>query len=148
MDQLIEQLNLDIYDEIINMKKDMLKNIFKEKYNLYRIDIKIDEIIENIFDSDIDFKIDPKYKKEIPKIVREKERLRPGRCIARTWKGGYGGQCTRYKLPGTDFCQKHQAEENRWCGLITEDRKAEIYPPLTPKEKLINYTKKPHKWSN
>ena len=90
MDQLTEQLNLDIYDEIINIKKEMMKNIFKEKYNLYRIDIKIDEIIDNIFNSDIDFKIDPKYEKEIPKMIREKGRLRPNRCIARKWNGGYG----------------------------------------------------------
>jgi hypothetical protein len=148
MDQLTEQSNLDIYDEIINIKKEMMKNIFKEKYNLYRIDIKIDEIIDNIFNSDIDFKMDPKYEKEIPKMIREKGRLRPNRCIARKWNGGYGGQCTRYKLPGTEFCKKHNIEENRWCGLITEDRKTDIYPPLTPKEKLINFTKESHKWKN
>ena len=127
----------------------MLKKIFKEKYSLYRINDNIDDIIDNIFELDIDINdVDSNYKKVIPKIIREKERLRPGRCLARKWNNGLGGQCTRYKISGTEFCKKHQIEENRWCGLITEDRKTEIYPPLTPKEKLINYTKKPHKWKN
>lgn len=141
MDQLTEQLNLDIYDEIICVKKEMMKNIFKEKYNLYRIDMEIDDIIENVFNSDIDFKIDPNYKKEIPKMVREKDRLRPNRCLARKINGGYGGQCCKYKIPGTDFCKTHQIEKNRWCGLITEDRKEVCY--------LINDKGvHPHRWKN
>ena len=98
----------------------------------------IDEIIDNIFNSDIDLKIDYKYKKEIPKMIREKERLRPGRCLARRLNGGYGGQCCKYKLPGTQFCKKHQIEENRWCGLITEDRQEVCY------YKGIH----PHRWKN
>ena len=41
MEQLTEQSTLDIYDEIISMRKEMLKEIFKEKYNIYRIDDNI-----------------------------------------------------------------------------------------------------------
>jgi len=142
MEQLIEQSNLDIYDEIISMRKEMLKEIFKEKYNLYMIDDNIDEIVENIFKLNINFNdIDPNYKKETPKMIREKGRLRPNRCLSRKINGGYGGQCCKYKLPGTDFCKKHQLEENRWCGLITEDRQEVCY--------LINDKGiHPHRWKN
>ena len=135
-------MNVDIYDKIINTKKELLKEIFKEKYNLYRIDENIEEIIDNIFESDIDFsKIDKNYKKEIPKMVREKDRLRPGRCLARRLNEGFGGQCCKYKIGETYFCKKHQIEENRWCGLITEDRQEKFY--------LINDKGKHlHKWKN
>ena len=52
-----------------------------------------------------------------------------------------------YDLTRPDYLNR-KIFSGRWCGLITEDRKTEIYPPLTPKEKLINFTKEPHKWKN
>ena len=60
------------------------------------------------------------------------------KCMARRINGGYGGQCTRYKLKGSKYCKNHQTEEQRWCGLITEKRQEICYL------KGIH----PHKWKN
>ncbi|CAL1129085.1 unnamed protein product [Cladocopium goreaui] len=42
-----------------------------------------------------------------PKIIRM------DRCMARTWNGGKGGQCSRPKTANADFCTRH-AENLKW----------------------------------
>ena len=58
-------------------------------------------------------------------------------CQARVWNEGCGGQCSRKKKFG-DFCGKHNTEEKRWCGIITEKR------PKHP----VNTTGKVHTWKD
>ena len=130
------------------MKSEILIDL-KKKYKNYKINDEIDDIVNELLESDIDFsKINKNYKKSVIKMEIEDEPLNYCKCMARAWKGGFGGQCSRKKIKGSKFCNYHQMEEQRWCGLITEKRKQEIYPPLTDSEKEINYIKKPHKWRN
>ena len=121
----------------------------KKQYKNYKIDDKIDAIVDELLESDIDFsKINKNYKKPVIKIEIENEPINYCKCMARAWKSGFGGQCSRQNIKGSKFCNYHQTEEHRWCGLITEKRKLEIYPPLTKSEAERNYIKKPHKWRN
>jgi len=119
--------------------KDELNDNMKKKYKNYRINDEIESIINNILDGEIDFKkIDKNYKKPIKKMEIEDDPIEYDRCTARRLNKGYGGQCTRFKLKGTIFCNNHQTEEQRWCGLITEKRQEICYL------KGIH----PHKWKN
>ena len=139
----------DVLDLILNQMKLEISNNLKKQYKKYRIDDKIEEIIDELLESELDLKkINKKYKKPDKKMEIEDDPIDYCKCMARRWRKGLGGQCTRYKLKGTKFCPRHQTEEQRWCGIITEKRKKEIYPPLTQKEKETNFIKKPHKWNN
>ena len=131
-------MNFDIYDKIIDIQKNRLIEEFKNKYKNYNIDAYIEESVNKILESDIDIsKINTKYKKEIPKMIREKGRVNPEKCLARRINGGYGGQCTWFRINDTDYCSRHQTEESRWCGLITEDRQEVCY-----------YKGNPHRWKD
>ena len=134
--------HLDIYDKLIDLQKSKLLSELKKKYKLYGIDDHIDLLVDELLESDIDFsKINKKYKKDINKMIIEKARIKPEKCLARRLNDGYGGQCTRYKIDDTEYCKNHQLEGNRWCGLITENRQEICY--------LINDKgKHPHKWRN
>ncbi len=111
----------------------------KKQYEKYNINDKIEEIVDELLESDIDFSnINKKYKKPIKKMIIEKDPIDYDKCMARRLNGGYGGQCTRYKINGTKYCKNHQTEEQRWCGLITEKRKEICYL------RGIH----PHKWKN
>ena len=37
------------------------------------------------------------------------------RCMARTWCGGEGAQCSRKRCGGTDFCKTHGKEDGKQC---------------------------------
>ena len=132
-------MNFEIYDKIIDIQKNMLIEEFKKKYKNYNIDAYIEESVNKILESDIDIsKINKKYKKVKPKMIREKGRVNPEKCLARRLYGGYGGQCNCYRINDTDYCSRHQTEDSRWCGLITEDRQEICY------FRGIH----PHKWKN
>ena len=135
-------MNFEIYDKIIDIQKNRLIEEFKKKYKNDDIDDYIEESVNKILESDIDFsKINKNYKKEIPKMIREKGRVNPDKCLARRLYGGYGGQCTCYRINDTDYCRRHQTEDSRWCGLITEDRQEIFY--------LINDKGiHPHRWKD
>ena len=122
-------MNFDIYDKIIDIQKNRLIEEFKKKYKNDDIDDYIEKSVNRILESDnIDFsKINKNYKKEIPKMIREKGRVNPDKCLARRINGGYGGQCTWFRINDTDYCSRHQTEYSRWCGLITEDRQEICY---------------------
>ena len=129
----------DIYDKIIDIQKNMLIEEFKKKYKNYNIDAYIEESVNKILESDIDIsKINKKYKKVKPKMIREKGRVNPEKCLARRINGGYGRQCTRLRINDTDYCTAHETEDSRWCGLITEDRQEICY------FRGIH----PHRWKN
>jgi len=131
-------MNFDIYDKIIDIQKNRLIEEFKKKYTNYNIDAYIEESVNKILESDIDIsKINKNYKKEIPKMIREKGRVNPEKCLARRINGGYGGQCTWFRVNDTDYCSRHETEESRWCGLITEDRQEVCY-----------YKGNPHRWKD
>lgn len=121
----------------------------KKRYKKYNIDDEIEVIVDKLLEDELDIKkINKKYKKPEKKMEIEDDPIDYCKCMARTWRSGLGGQCTRIKLKGTKYCPSHQTKEQRWCGIITEKRKEEVYPPLTPKERETNYVKKPHKWKN
>ena len=121
-------MNFEIYDKIIDIQKNRLIEEFKKKYKNYNINDYIEESVNKILESDIDIsKINKNYKKEIPKMIREKGRVNPEKCLARRINGGYGGQCTWFRINDTDYCSRHQTEDSRWCGLITEDRQEICY---------------------
>ena len=121
-------MNFEIYDKIIDIQKNRLIEEFKKKYKNYNIDAYIEESVNKILESDIDIsKINKNYKKEIPKMIREKGRVNPEKCLARRLNGGYGGQCTCFRINDTDYCRRHETEDSRWCGLITEDRQEICY---------------------
>lgn len=40
-----------------------------------------------------------------------------GKCLARVWSGGRGGQCNFAKLPGKDLCSRHEKESAGDAGL-------------------------------
>ena len=132
-------MNFEIYDKIIDIQKNRLIEEFKKKYKNYDIDDYIEKSVNKILESDnIDFsKINKNYKKEIPKMIREKGRVNPEKCLARRLNLGYGGQCTWFRINDTDYCSRHQTEDSRWCGLITEDRQEVCY-----------YKGNPHKWKD
>ena len=119
-----------------------ISNNLKKQYKNYKIDNEIEKIVDELLESDINFsKINKNYKKPVIKIIIEEDPIDYCRCMARRLNGGYGGQCTRYKLKGTKYCKNHQTEEKRWCGLITENRKEKFY--------LINDKGcHLHKWKN
>lgn len=52
------------------------------------------------------------------------------KCIARTWSGGKGLQCTRYAIKNREFCRTHQNQIDRevfWQGTINDsDNKVAI----------------------
>lgn len=58
-------------------------------------------------------------------------------CQARIWNEGHGGQCCRRGI-FQGFCGKHKTEEQRWCGIITEER------PQHP----VNTRGKTHTWKS
>ena len=131
-------MNFEIYDKIIDIQKNRLIEEFKKKYKNYNINDYIEESVNKILESDIDIsKINKNYKKEIPKMIREKGRVNPEKCLARRINGGYGGQCTWFRVNDTDYCSRHETEESRWCGLITEDRQEVCY-----------YKGNPHRWKD
>ena len=133
---------MDIYDKLIDIQKSNLLTLLKDKYKLYRIDDHIDLLVDELLESDIDFsKINKKYKKDKKKMIIEKARIKPEKCLARRLNDGYGGQCTRFKIGDTEYCKGHQLDEKRWCGLITENRQEIFY--------LINDKgKHEHRWRN
>ena len=133
---------MDIYDKLIDLQKYKLLSELKDKYKLYRIDDHIDLLVDELLESDIDFsKINKKYKKDKKKMIIEKARIKPEKCLARRLNDGYGGQCTRFKIGDTEYCKGHQLDEKRWCGLITENRQEIFY--------LINDKgKHEHRWRN
>ena len=58
---------------------------------------------------------------------RAMEKPNEDKCQARTWGGGYGGQCSKKKGEGGCFCKMHQEEADDndgkwWLGLVTEPR--------------------------
>jgi hypothetical protein len=121
-------MNFEIYDKIIDIQKNRLIEEFKKKYKNYNIDDYIEKSVNKILESDIDIsKINKKYKKVKPKMIREKGRVNPEKCLARRINLGYGGQCTWLRINDTDYCSRHQTEDSRWCGLITEDRQEICY---------------------
>ena len=123
------------------MKLEISTNL-KKQYKNYRIDDEIDKIVDELLESDIDFSnINKNYKKPVNKMIIETDPIDYCRCMARRLNGGYGGQCTRYKLKGSKYCKNHQTEEKRWCGLITENRK-EIFYLINDKGCHL------HKWKN
>ena len=120
------------------MKSDIANNL-KKKYKNYRIDDEIDKIVDELLESDINFsKINKNYKKPVKKMVIERDPINYDKCLARRLNGGYGGQCTWYKIKGSKYCRRHQTEDQRWCGIITENRKEVCYL------RGIH----PHKWKN
>ena len=123
------------------MKSEILMDL-KKKYKNYNIDGEIDSIVEKIMENDIIEKdVNKNYKKPIKKIEIEDDPIDYERCMARRLNGGYGGQCTRYKLKGSKYCKNHDSEEKRWCGIITEKRKEEFY--------LVNDKGRHlHRWKN
>ncbi len=123
------------------MKSDIVNNL-KKKYKNYRIDDEIDKIVDELLESDINFnKINKNYKKPVKKMVIEIGPINYDKCLARRLNGGYGGQCTWYKIKGSKYCSRHQTEEQRWCGIITKNRKEKFY--------LINDKGcHLHKWKN
>ena len=132
-------MDFDIYDKIIDIQKNRLIEEFKKKYKNYNIDDYIEKSVNRILESDnIDFsKINKNYKKEIPKMIREKGRVNPEKCLARRLNLGYGGQCYWFRVNDTDYCSRHETEDSRWCGLITEDR-----------QEICYYKGDPHKWKD
>ena len=128
----------DIYQEIFNHMRSNLIDKLNNKYKDYRLNDHIISIVDNILNDDIDFsKVDKDYKKPIVKMVIETDRIKPDRCLARRLNKGYGGQCRKFRIGDTEFCKKHQKEEDRWCGLITENR-----------QEICYYKGNPHKWKN
>jgi len=128
----------DVYQEIFDHMRLNLIEKLKVKYKGYRLDDHIESIVDNILNDDIDFtKVDKNYKKPVIKMIIEKDRIRPERCLARRLNKGYGGQCRKFRIGDTEFCNKHQLEEDRWCGLITENR-----------QEICYYKGNPHKWRN
>ena len=124
---------------IMDQMKSELINGFKDKYKDYRVGDKIESIINNLLDGDIDFEgINKNYKKPIKKMDIETDPIDYDKCLARRINGGYGGQCCWNKIGVTKFCGRHQTEEGRWCGLITKKRQEICYL------RGIH----PHKWKN
>ena len=82
---------------------------YGEKYGFTTTDL-IDEYLPEEY---IPIRVVEKNKKNRKNdlIYRKKQQL--GRCIARTWSGGKGKQCTRKSQDGSDFCKTHINELNR-----------------------------------
>ena len=92
------------------MKTDLIKDM-KKKYKDYRIDDKIDEIVNNLFKSDIDFsKINKNYKKPIKKMEIEDDPINYDKCMARRINGGYGENSgTTYASISAVITQAHSS---------------------------------------
>ncbi len=123
------------------MRLEIMKDL-KKQYKKYRIDDKIDEIVDELLESELDLKkINKKYKKPEKKIEIEDDPIDYCKCMARRLNGGYGGQCTWKKINGTKYCRRHQTDQQRWCGIITEKRQEKFY--------LVNDKGRHlHKWKN
>jgi hypothetical protein len=114
----------------------------QKRYKNYNIDDKIEEIIDKLVEDELNLKkINKKYKKPVKKMEIEDDPLDYCKCMARRLNGGYGGQCTWKKINGTKYCRRHQTEEQRWCGIMTEKRQEKFY--------LVNDKGRHlHKWKN
>jgi len=53
-------------------------------------------------------------------------------CLSRTWAGGWGGQCTRVRMPSGEYCMQHRQEIRRQ-GYLTHGR---FDGPIPPKKRL------------
>lgn len=108
-------------EEILRIERDILKKV-ATKYNLDYEEIQkefLNEPMKMIPNKDVSIVI----KKEVkPKTKIEKE----NQCCARVWNRGKGGQCTRKKKDGEDYCTQHI--NNRKHGDITDKPDRAIFP--------------------
>ena len=108
-------------EEIIRIEKDILKKV-ATKYNIDYEEIEkefLDKPMKMIPNKDVSIVI----KKEVKhKIKIEKE----DQCCARVWNRGKGGQWTRKKKDGEDYCTQHI--NNRKHGDITDLPDRTIFP--------------------
>ena len=59
------------------------------------------------------------------------------RCQARTFAGGYGGQCPQRLVPGLELCANHAREAERVVGLAHGYVTGEI-----PRAKLLKFVRR------
>ena len=43
----------------------------------------------------------------------------PGKCLARVFNGGFGGQCSKLAAPGSQLCKQHMGWGGQVHGLVT-----------------------------
>lgn len=98
-----------------------------------RFDIPLEELEREVMPHGI--RLVPN--KETPIVIKRSMRPKPDapqeeRCFARIWNRGKGGQCTRRRPEGCDFCSQHV--HTRKHGDIREEVPRSIYPK---KKKLL-----------
>lgn len=78
-----------------------------------------------------------------PKIIRM------DRCMARTWNGGKGGQCSRPKTAQSDFCTRH-AENLKWQvhGRVDGHIPSKKIGEFERSKEILEVRKVSKKWSN
>ena len=74
----------------------------------------------------------PEKKEKVIICKKQKGRKLPcddQRCMARIWNRGKGGQCTRFRKEGAEFCCQHL--EKRKHGKISEEPPKEVFQHTT-----------------
>lgn len=69
-----------------------------------------------------------------PEIVEDnEEKIDNNKCMARTWRSGLGGQCSRKKIEGSDYCKLHSKraeicsepavnKKGLWLGRVDQEK--------------------------
>jgi hypothetical protein len=76
--------------------------------------------------------------RDVPIVIHKQLRPKPvapeqGRCFARVWNRGKGGQCSRARQPSCEYCVQHAAHRKH--GDVRETPPRDLYP----KHKLLLY---------
>ena len=84
---------------------------------------------------------------------QKKSKDKTHKCIARTWSGGKGLQCTRYAIKNKEFCRTHQNQIDGgrvlWQGTINDsDNKVAIIYKTNIEKKEAKKNKRKNKKGN
>jgi hypothetical protein len=153
VDTLIFNKNVfDLFEDTLNDSiSELLTQVadkYGEKYgftaeNLIDEFLPDDEILVSITtDTSADKQQSLKKNRRITKksIQQKNSKDKTHKCIARTWSGGKGLQCTRYAIKNREFCRTHQNQIDRevfWQGTIndSDNKVAIIYKTNIEKKK-------------
>jgi hypothetical protein len=108
-------------EEIIRIQKELLIKVAR-KYSMDEEDLIREFVVDRV-------KLVPTknvtvvVKKEITRKTVVDE---TSRCMARIWNRGKGGQCTRARSCGTQFCSQHA--DNHKHGCINEQVNIKLFP--------------------
>ena len=137
--------NKNVFDLFEDTLKDSISELltqvadkYGEKYgftaeNLIEEFLPDDEILvsvttDTLADKRQSFKKNRRITKKSMQQKNSKDKTQ--KCIARTWSGGKGLQCTRHTIKNREFCRTHQNlidRDNFWQGTINDsDNKVAI----------------------